>query len=173
VDIADLQTQLPQFSFFIEESLGEKKYWVGEMDVTEAIRTKEITEYVSKIAAIGAIRQLLLPVQRAYAKNHDVVFEGRDLGTVVFPEADVKIFLTASPEIRGKRRYLELVAKKTHNDVCLAEIVASLEQRDEQDSSREIAPLKCPQDAWVLDTSDYGIDQVVDMLLKYTLTKKK
>jgi cytidylate kinase len=172
-NIADLQTQLPQFSFFIEESLGEKKYWVGEMDVTEAIRTKEITEYVSKIAAIGAIRQLLLPVQRAYAKNHDVVFEGRDLGTVVFPEADVKIFLTASPEIRGKRRYLELVAKKTHNDVCLAEIVASLEQRDEQDSSREIAPLKCPQDAWVLDTSDYGIDQVVDMLLKYTLTKKK
>ncbi|MBX9923092.1 MAG: (d)CMP kinase [Rhabdochlamydiaceae bacterium] len=172
-NVADLQKHLPRFSFLITENLGEKKYWVDEVDVTEAIRTKEVTEAVSKISAIGEIRQLLLPLQRTYGKNHNVVFEGRDLGTVVFPEAEVKIFLTARPEIRGKRRFLELKAKKPDADLCLEEIVSSLEQRDEQDSSREVAPLKCPHDALMLDTSDYSIDQVVEMLLQHTLTKKK
>ncbi len=169
----ELQKQLSRFSFSIRESLPEKSYWVGEFDVTEAIRTKEVTDSVSKISAIGNIRQLLLPLQRAYAKKHDVVFEGRDLGTVVFPEADVKIYLTARPEVRGKRRYLELSLKEPKRVLSLPETIASLEQRDQQDSTREIAPLKCPLGAWILDTSDYSIDEVVEMLLQHTLTKKK
>lgn len=172
-NLVNLKEQLSRFSFSITESLHEKKYSVGETDITEEIRSKEVTEAVSEISAIGEIRQLLLPVQRAYAQNHNVVFEGRDLGTVVFPQADVKIFLTARPEIRGKRRYLELSGKNLQNNHSLAEIIQSLEQRDEQDSSRKIAPLRCPEDAWILDTSDLSIDQVVEMLLQYILPKKK
>lgn len=172
-DMGVLERKLPHFSFSITESPLGKKYLVGKVDVTDAIRTKEVTDAVSKIAAVREIRTLLLPVQRDYAKTHDVVFEGRDLGTVVFPEAQVKIFLTASADVRGKRRYLELIAKNPKSTISLNEIVESLQQRDEQDSSREIAPLKCPEDAWVLDTSDYSIDQVVEMLLQHTLNKKK
>ncbi len=172
-NLVNLQQQLPRFSFLITENLEEKKYWVGETDVTVEIRTKEVTEAVSEISAVGEIRQLLLPVQRAYAQNHNVVFEGRDLGTVVFPQADVKIFLTARSEVRGRRRFLELSGKKLQTNPSLSEIIQSLEQRDAQDSSRKIAPLKCPEDAWILDTSDLAIDQVVEMLLQYILTKKK
>lgn len=176
LDVSDmevLEKKLACFSFSITESPLGKKYLVGKVDVTDAIRTKEVTDVVSKIAAIREIRTLLLPLQRDYAKTHDVVFEGRDLGTVVFPEAEVKIFLTASADVRGKRRYLELMAKNPKSAISLNEIIESLQQRDEQDSSREIAPLKCPEDALVFDTSNYSIEQVVDMLLQHTLSKRK
>jgi cytidylate kinase len=172
-DLKELTSRLKDFQFSIQELGEEKRYFVHDVDVTEEIRKKEINEVVSKISAIKEIRELLLPIQREYAKTHDSVFEGRDLGTVVFPEADVKFFLTASPEVRGKRRYLELLSKNPNSSIQLEEVIQSLQKRDEQDSSREIAPLKCPLDAWILDTSEYPVDQVIGMLLQYTLTKKK
>lgn len=172
-DLKELKKRLKDFRFSIQEHGEEKRYFVHGVDVTEEIRKKEINEAVSKISAIKEIRELLLPIQREYARTHDSVFEGRDLGTVVFPEADVKFFLTASPEVRGKRRYLELLSKNPEGSFQLEEVIESLQKRDEQDSSREIAPLKCPTDAWVLDTSEYSIDQVIEKLLQYTLTKKK
>jgi cytidylate kinase len=172
-DLKELTSRLKDFQFSIQEHGEDKRYFVHSVDVTEAIRKKEINEAVSKISAIKEIRELLLPIQRAYAATHDSVFEGRDLGTVVFPKADVKFFLTASPEVRGKRRYLELLSKNPKSSIQLEEVIQSLQKRDEQDSSREIAPLKCPLDAWSLDTSEYSIDQVIEMLLQYTLTKKK
>ncbi len=172
-DLGQLTSRLKDFEFSIQEHQHEKRYFVHSTDVTEEIRKKEINEAVSKIAAVKEIRQLLLPIQRAYARTHDSVFEGRDLGTVVFPEADVKFFLSASPEVRGQRRYLELVSKNPTASCSLEEVIESLKKRDEQDSSREVAPLKCPTDAWALDTSNYSIDQVIEMLLQYTLTKKK
>jgi len=172
-DLKELTCRLKDFQFSIQELGEEKRYFVHSMDVTEEIRKKEINEAVSKISAIKKIRELLLPIQREYAATHDSVFEGRDLGTVVFPRADVKFFLTASLEVRGKRRYLELLAKNPKSSIRLEEVMESLQKRDEQDSSREIAPLKCPIDAHLLDTSEYSIDQVIEMLLQHTLTKKK
>ena len=167
------QSYLKNFHFSIEEELNEKKYFVNGLDVTQEIRKKEVNDAVSAIAAIKAIRDFFLPIQREYAKNHDSIFEGRDLGTIVFPHAEIKFFLTANAEERGKRRYLEILSKDPQSSVKLEDVIESLKKRDEQDESREIAPLKCPPDAWVLDTSDCSIDQVIEILFKYTLTKKK
>jgi cytidylate kinase len=176
IDLSDLEKVkdlLKTFPFVIEEGESGKRYQVGGFDVTEEIRQKSVTEAVSKISAIKEIRALLLPLQRDYAKCHDSVFEGRDLGTVVFPSADVKFFLTANPSIRGQRRYLELKAKDPHFQTPLEEVIASLQKRDEQDSGREIAPLKCPEDAIVVDTSFLSIEEVVEILLQNTLKKRK
>lgn len=165
--------RISEFSFNIEEKENQKRYIVNGSDVTEEIRRKEITSAVSAIAAIKEVRDFFLPIQRTYAKQHDSVFEGRDLGSVVFPEADLKFFLTASPEIRGKRRYLEILSKNPQSSISLEEIIESLQGRDEQDSKREIAPLTCPANAEIIDTSNYEADEVVEILFKHVLTKKK
>ncbi len=165
--------RLKDFQFSIKEEVEGKRYLVYDIDVTEEIRKKEITEAVSCIAAIKEVRDFLLPIQREYAKRCDSVFEGRDLGTIVFPEAEVKFFLIASPEVRGKRRYLELISNNPDSSIKLEEVVKSLQERDDSDSSREIAPLKCPLDSKVVDTSGLSIDQVIEILLQYILTKKK
>src|SRR3990167_8224010 len=104
-----IQEQLPSFCFRIEEGSEGKKYFVHEEEVTSLIRSPEITALASKIAALKEVREALLPLQRLYAKEHDSVFEGRDLGTVVFPLADIKVFLTAKSLVRAKRRYQEMI----------------------------------------------------------------
>lgn len=129
------------------------------MDVTGEIRTQEISQKASLISAHACVREMLLDMQRDVAKEFDVVMDGRDIGTVVLPKATVKIFLTASPEVRAKRRYDELIAKgqKANLDTILKEIV----QRDYQDTHREIAPLKMCRDSVKVDTSAMNIDEVV------------
>lgn len=129
------------------------------MDVTGEIRTQEISQKASLISAQPCVREMLLDMQRDVAKEFDVVMDGRDIGTVVLPKATVKIFLTASPEVRAKRRCDELTAKgqKAKYDIILKEIV----QRDYQDTHREIAPLKMCRDSVKVDTSDMTIDEVV------------
>lgn len=172
-DLKGLEKNLPRFSFLIKEEEDHKRYFVSGIDVTEDIRKKEISEAVSKISAIKEIRDFLLPIQREYASTHNAVFEGRDLGTVVFPRADLKFFLTATEIVRGERRYGELLAKNKRMTQSLEEVIHSLNKRDEQDSNREVAPLKCPEDAIVVDTSALSVDEVVNILLKHILTKKK
>ena len=113
-----------------------------------------------------------MPIQKNYAKKYDSVFEGRDLGSVVFPEADVKFFLTADADIRAKRRYNEILSKSPLEKIEFSDVMDSLGKRDAQDSLREIAPLKCPEGAFLLDTSKLDVDQVVDILFQYILTKK-
>ena len=129
------------------------------MDVTGEIRTQDISQKASLVSAHAVVREVLLDMQRDVAKAHNVVMDGRDIGTVVLPKADVKIFLTADPEVRAKRRYDELVAKgqKANLDVILKEI----KQRDYQDTHREVAPLKMARDSVKVDTSNLDIDQVV------------
>lgn len=129
------------------------------MDVTGDIRTQEISQKASLISAHACVREMLLDMQRDMAKEYDVVMDGRDIGTVVLPKATVKIFLTASAEVRAKRRCDELIAKgqKVNYDTVLKEIV----QRDYQDTHREIAPLKMCRDSVKVDTSEMDIDQVV------------
>ena len=129
------------------------------MDVTDDIRTPDISQKASLISAHAVVRDMLLDMQRDVAKRHNVIMDGRDIGTVVLPRANVKIFLTASAEVRARRRHLELQAKgsKDSFEKVLSEIV----KRDHQDSTRPIAPLKQAKDAVLVDTSDMDVDAAV------------
>ena len=129
------------------------------MDVSGDIRTQDISQKASLVSAHAVVRDVLLDMQRDVAKQHNVIMDGRDIGTVVLPKADVKIFLTASPEVRAKRRTDELTAKgqKANFDQILKEI----QQRDYQDTHRPIAPLKMAKDSIKVDTSELDIEGVI------------
>ena len=129
------------------------------MDVTGDIRTQDISQKASLISAQPVVREVLLDMQQEVARQHNVVMDGRDIGTVVLPEADVKIFLTASAEVRAKRRTDELTAKGQKADYN--KILQEIQQRDYQDTHRAIAPLKMSRDSIKVDTSEMDIDQVV------------
>ena len=128
-------------------------------DITSEIRTPEISSYASQVSAHKCVRDYLLETQRELARTHNVVMDGRDIGTVVLPDADVKIFLTASPEIRAKRRHLELQEKGITDSY--EKVLAEMKQRDLQDSTRAIAPLKQAKDAVLVDSSEMTLDEVV------------
>jgi cytidylate kinase len=137
--------------------------FVNGEDVTEKIRTEEIGLLASRVSALPQVRELLLSVQRDVAVNGGVVAEGRDMGTVVFPDADIKFFLDASIIERANRRYLELVGKDKH--ACLSHVEKDLILRDRQDRDRSISPLLVPPDAVMIDSTEKTISQVVDMML--------
>ena len=141
------------------DETGKQHMIMNGMDVTDEIRTQDISQKASLVSAHKVVRDMLLDMQRDVAKQHNVIMDGRDIGTVVLPKADVKIFLTADPEVRAKRRCDELIAKgqKANFDTILKEI----KQRDYQDTHREIAPLKMSRDSIKVDTSSMDIDQVV------------
>ncbi len=138
---------------------GNQHMIMNTLDVTADIRTQEISQKASLVSALPIVRDLLLDMQRDVAKRHNVIMDGRDIGTVVLPRANVKIYLTADPAVRAKRRCDELLAKgqKADYDTVLKQII----QRDEQDMTRKIAPLKKAKDAVELDTSNLDIDGVV------------
>lgn len=138
-------------------------YLDGE-DVTEAIRVHAVSRCASMVAAIPEVRSFLLEYQRRLARENHVVMDGRDIGTVVLPDADVKIFLTASAQIRARRRLLELEQRGQQAD--FATILRDIEQRDEQDRSRPIAPLRQAEDAVLLDTSDMNLEESLQAMLK-------
>jgi len=133
--------------------------------VTEELRTEEVGEMASKIAPLAPVRASLLNMQRRCRKSPGLVADGRDMGTVVFPDADFKVFLTASAEIRAQRRFNQLKSKGF--DVNLARLLESIQARDVRDSSRAESPLKPADDAYVLDTSDLTIDEVVARILNH------
>ena len=139
------------------------------MDVTGDIRTPDISLKASDVSAHGVVRDMLLDMQRDVAKRHNVVMDGRDIGSVVLPDADVKIFLTASAEVRAQRRVDEYAAKgkKVDYNKTLDEI----RKRDHQDTHREIAPLKMPRDSVKVDTSELDIDAAVDAIRQIVLRK--
>ena len=145
-------------SLFYDEE-GLQHMLMNGMDVTEDIRTQEIGQKASIISAHAIVREMLLDMQRDVAKEYDVIMDGRDIGTVVLPKATVKIFLTASPEVRAQRRTEELKAKgqKANYETVLKEI----QQRDYQDTHRQVAPLKMTRDSIKVDTSDMTLEQVV------------
>lgn len=138
---------------------GTQRMLMNNIDVTDDIRTQDISQKASLISAHGVVREMLLDMQREIARDNDVIMDGRDIGTVVLPKATVKIFLTASPEIRAQRRTEELLAKGQKADY--KKILEQIKQRDYQDTHREIAPLKMARDSIKLDTSDLDIDGVV------------
>lgn len=140
------------------------RVFVDGTEVTEAIRTPEVTAIVSRVAAIGAVREAMVDQQRRMGEAGGVLMDGRDIGTVVFPNAQLKIFLTASVEERARRRYAEMVAKGQQVD--LQQLQADIAERDKQDSERVISPLRQAEDALLLDTSDMGISEVTDRILQ-------
>lgn len=138
--------------------------FLNNEDVTDKIRSNDISMMASYISAMPPVRSYLLDLQRNLAKNNNVIMDGRDIGTVVLPDADIKLFLTASPEVRAKRRYTQLLEKK--ENVSYDEILDTINKRDFNDSHRETAPLKPAADAIVFDNSEYTLDETIDMLLK-------
>ena len=159
-DVDGVERYIDELTINIEyDEEGKQHMLMNGMDVTDDIRTQDISQKASLVSAHKVVRDVLLDMQRQVAREHNVIMDGRDIGTVVLPKADVKIFLTASVEIRAKRRYDELIAKG--QKTTLAQVIKDVEQRDYQDTHREIAPLKQAKDAVLLDTSDLDIDGVV------------
>lgn len=148
---------------------GEQRMFLGGEDVSRAIREHQVSGLASRVSAIPAVRDFLLDFQRRQAREHNVVMDGRDIGTVVLPQADVKIFLTAAPEARAQRRLLELRQRgqQADYDTVLRDII----QRDEQDANRPIAPLRRAEDAALLDTTRLNLEQSLEALVR--LVKEK
>lgn len=140
------------------------RVFVDGAEVTDAIRTPEVTAIVSRVAAIGAVREAMVEQQRRMGTVGGVLMDGRDIGTVVFPNAQLKIFLTASVEERARRRYKEMLQKG--QQVELVQLAADIAARDKADSERAIGPLRQAEDAILLDTSDMSISQVTEKILE-------
>lgn len=143
---------------------------VNCQDVTDELHSPEMSEYASKLSTLQIVRDFLLDTQREIARKHNVVMDGRDIGTVVLPDADVKIFLTASPEVRARRRWEEM-KQKGGKLPPFEKVLSDLKQRDDRDTNRKIAPLKCACDAVKLDTSEYTIEESV-AAIKEIIRKK-
>ena len=143
---------------------GTQHVFLSGCDVSDDIRTPEMSMYASAVSALPKVRAFLLDMQRDFAKKNNVIMDGRDIGTVVLPQADVKIFMFASPESRAKRRYKELVEKG--KDVTYEDVLKDMIVRDKNDSERKTAPCKPADDAVMLDNSDLGIEANVDKVVE-------
>ncbi|WP_458862054.1 (d)CMP kinase [Acidaminobacterium chupaoyuni] len=166
IELSEIQKILPllnEISIQLEWIGGAQHIFLCGEDVSEEIRTEKISRYASAVSALPEVRRFLLDLQRQLASRHNVIMDGRDIGTVILPDAQVKIFLTASPEKRAMRRYEELKAKG--QTVTYEAVYQDLLQRDQQDSSRQAAPLKAAEDAVLLSSTEYTLEE--------TLTKMK
>ena len=159
-DVDGVERYIDELTINIEyDEEGKQHMIMNGMDVSDEIRTQDISQKASLVSAHKVVRDVLLDMQRDVAKKHNVIMDGRDIGTVVLPKASVKIFLTASAEVRAKRRTDELLAKGQKADY--QQTLKDIQQRDYQDMNRPIAPLKQAKDAVLLDTSELDIDGVV------------
>ena len=159
-DVDGVERYIDELTIGIEyDEEGLQHMIMNGMDVTADIRTQDISQKASLVSAHACVREVLLDMQRDVAKEYNVIMDGRDIGTVVLPKANVKIFLTASAEVRAQRRTDELLAKGQKAN--LAQVLKDIQQRDHQDMTRAVAPLKQAKDAVKVDTSDLDIDGVV------------
>ena len=163
-DTAGILATLPAVELSIRYQDGAQHILLCGEDVSEAIRTPQIAQHASKVSAVPEVRQFLLDTQRNMAENGNILMDGRDIGTVILPDAPVKIFLTASAEARAQRRYLELCEKG--QQVTLDEVLRDIRQRDHQDMTRAVAPLRQAEDAVLLDTSDITLEQSIESVLR-------
>ena len=169
-DVDGVSRYIDELTVEIEyDEEGLQHMIMNGMDVTGDIRTPDISQKSSLISAHAVVRDMLLDMQRDVAKKHNVIMDGRDIGTVVLPRANVKIFLTASAEVRAKRRHAELLTKGGKDSY--EKVLADMKIRDHQDSTREIAPLKPAKDAILVDTSELDVDGVVAAIRKIVAEK--
>ena len=169
-DVDGVERYIDELTISIEyDDEGVQHMIMNGMDVSNDIRTQDISQKASLVSAHTVVRDMLLGMQRDVAKRHNVVMDGRDIGTVVLPRANVKIFLTAEAEVRAQRRYEELIAKGQKAN--LPQILKEIQQRDYQDTHREIAPLKQAKDAVKVDTSELDVEGVLEVIK--TIVKEK
>ena len=162
-DVDGVERYIDELTIGIEyDEDGLQHMIMNGMDVTDSIRTQDISQKASLVSAHACVREVLLDMQRDVAKEYNVIMDGRDIGTVVLPKANVKIFLTASAEVRAKRRCDELLAKG--QKVNYQQVLKDIQQRDYQDTHREVAPLKMCRDSIKLDTSEMTIEEVVEKM---------
>jgi len=166
-DVAALQNALPQIQlqFRFNKQLGYAEMFLNGENVEQEIRKLEVSRYVSKIAIIAAVRLKLVEMQRAMGNEKGIVMDGRDIGTVVFPDAELKIFMTASADARAVRRYKELLDRG--EEVTYEDVLKNVEERDYIDSHREHSPLKKAEDAIEFDNSDMGLKEQFERMLNY------
>lgn len=150
---------------------GVQRMFLNGEDVSEEIRTPAASAASSKVAAMAEVRAYLMEMQRSLARQYDVLMDGRDIGTVVLPDAPLKIFLTASAEERARRRYAQLLEKGT--DQSFEQVLAEIVERDKRDSEREAAPLKQAEDAVLLDTSDLNLEQSICAVMELVNGRRK
>ena len=155
---------LPEIHVTLAYVEGEQHVYLNQEDVSSLIRNEEVSQMTSSISTIPEVREALLSLQRNLAKENNVLMDGRDIGTCVLPNAELKIYLTASTKVRAKRRYDEMIEKGM--ECNLKELEASIKERDYRDMNREIAPLKQAEDAVFLDTSDMNIEEVVSAIIR-------
>lgn len=162
-DVEAVKAILPDMSLHLAFENGDQHIYLGDEDVSSDIRTEEVSMAASRVSAIPAVRTFLLELQRGFARESNVIMDGRDIGTVVLPDAQVKIFLTASPEERAKRRTIQLEEKgeKADYETILADII----KRDYNDSHRETAPLRPAADSIIVDTTELDLEQSVNMVV--------
>lgn len=169
-DASAVEALLPQLEIAMRYTdAGEQHMYLNGEDVTALIREPEISICASDVAALPAVRAFLMELQRRMARENSVIMDGRDIGTVVLPDAEVKIFLTASAEARARRRLLELEQKGMKQS--FDEVLRDIEYRDEQDSHRAAAPLKKAEDAIAVDTSELNFDESLELVVK-TIQRK-
>ena len=168
-DKSEVEKILPEISVELKYVDGTQRIILNGDDVSEQIRKPECSMAASNVSAIPAVRDFLFELQRKMAMENDVIMDGRDIGTVILPNAEVKIFLTASPEERANRRFKELIEKGNNPDYD--ELLKEINQRDYNDMHRKTAPLKQADDAILFDTTTLGKDEVVDELLKIIYKK--
>ncbi len=162
-DPAAVEAFLGRLDINIKMRRGDKAYMVNGEDVTHEIRSQAVTSQVSRVAALAPVREKLVAIQRQLAVGVNAVFEGRDMGSVVFPDADLKIFLEGRLEVRAQRRFDELKRERPQEvqDVTLEQIIKEITDRDNYDSTRAVSPLIQAKDAFPVDTSDLTVDEVV------------
>ena len=165
VQEASLIAALPKIELcFIKNSEGKRDVYLNGVNVEQEIRTLAVSEYVSPVAAISEVRKKLVEQQRKMGAGQGIVMDGRDIGTVVFPDADLKIFMTASPEIRARRRFDELT--KRGDQISYQEVLENVTERDYIDSTREDSPLTQAKDAIVIDNSETNLEDQFHMILQ-------
>lgn len=164
-----LETLLQNSAVELKFINGEQRVFLNGEDVSENIRTAEMGAAASEISAIPRVREHLLGMQRDIAEKNNIIMDGRDIGTVVLPNAEVKIFLTASAECRARRRQLDF--EKKGEKVDFAEVLSMIEKRDYQDSHREIAPLKPAADSVLVDTSELTLEQSAEKVMEIIVDK--
>lgn len=166
IDEAELERRMPEISvsFQLNPETGRPDTYLNGQNVEQRIRTMEVSSHVSPVAALPFVREAMTAQQQAMGREGGIVMDGRDIGTAVFPDAELKVFVTAAPEIRAQRRYDELRAKGEECD--FDEILANLQERDRIDSTRAVAPLRQAEDAIVLDNSHLTIEEQKKWLLE-------
>lgn len=170
-DVPGILTTLPEIQVGLTYQDGAQHVLLDGEDVSDAIRTPQISTYASQVSSVPEVRAYLLDLQRDLARRQSVIMDGRDIGTVILPDAKVKIFLTASPEKRAARRCAEL--REKGQDVTVEGILADMERRDALDASRAVAPLKQAEDAVLVDTSDLTLEQSIEAVLTVIRDKMK